>query len=92
MVDLAVAERPAELCKSQSSVLPCRATDPAHDREPAIWGTILVVQGTYSQDWLLYDTDYNWRIEKAANGALRVDRRHRVALDGSGPTPHRLRR
>jgi predicted dehydrogenase len=35
-------------------------------------GEILVVQGTYSQDWLLYDTDYNWRIEKAANGALRV--------------------
>jgi predicted dehydrogenase len=35
-------------------------------------GDILVVQGTYSQDWLLYDTDYNWRIEKAANGALRV--------------------
>jgi predicted dehydrogenase len=35
-------------------------------------GEVLVVQGTYSQDWLLYDTDYNWRIEKAANGALRV--------------------
>ena len=35
-------------------------------------GEILVVQGTYSQDWLLYDTDYNWRIEKAANGPLRV--------------------
>ena len=26
-------------------------------------GEILVVQGTYSQDWLLYDTDWNWRIE-----------------------------
>jgi predicted dehydrogenase len=35
-------------------------------------GDILVVQGTYSQDWLLYDTDYNWRIERAANGPLRV--------------------
>jgi predicted dehydrogenase len=35
-------------------------------------GEVLVVQGTYSQDWLLYDTDYNWRIEKAANGPLRV--------------------
>ena len=30
------------------------------------------VQGGYSQDGLLYDTDYNWRIERAANGALRV--------------------
>lgn len=35
-------------------------------------GEVLVVQGTYAQDWLLYDTDYNWRIEKAANGPLRV--------------------
>jgi predicted dehydrogenase len=35
-------------------------------------GEILVVQGTYSQDWLLYDTDYNWRIDRAANGPLRV--------------------
>jgi len=26
-------------------------------------GEILAVQGTYSQDWLLYDTDWNWRIE-----------------------------
>ena len=35
-------------------------------------GEVLVVQGTYSQDWLLYDTDYNWRIEREANGPLRV--------------------
>jgi predicted dehydrogenase len=26
-------------------------------------GEIWTVQGTYSQDWLLYDTDWNWRIE-----------------------------
>lgn len=35
-------------------------------------GEILVVQGTYSQDWLLYDTDWNWRVESAANGPLRA--------------------
>ncbi len=35
-------------------------------------GEILIVQGTYSQDWLLYDTDYNWRIEAKDNGPLRV--------------------
>jgi predicted dehydrogenase len=35
-------------------------------------GDILIVQGTYSQDWLLYDTDYNWRIESKFNGPLRV--------------------
>jgi predicted dehydrogenase len=35
-------------------------------------GEVLAVQGTYSQDWLLYDTDYNWRIEAEANGKLRA--------------------
>ena len=35
-------------------------------------GEVLVAQGTYSQDWLLYDTDYNWRIEAKANGPLRA--------------------
>jgi predicted dehydrogenase len=34
-------------------------------------GEILVVQGTYSQDWLLYDTDWNWRIDPEASGASR---------------------
>jgi len=31
--------------------------------EAGEFGDIYVVQGTYSQDWLLYDTDWNWRIE-----------------------------
>jgi predicted dehydrogenase len=35
-------------------------------------GEIRVVQGTYSQDWLLYDTDFNWRILRKHNGPLRV--------------------
>jgi predicted dehydrogenase len=30
-------------------------------------GDIYVVQGTYSQDWLLYDTDWNWRIEQGSS-------------------------
>jgi predicted dehydrogenase len=34
-------------------------------------GEILVVQGTYSQDWLLYDTDWNWRVDAAEGGASR---------------------
>jgi predicted dehydrogenase len=41
-------------------------------REDGDLGEILVVQGTYSQDWLLYDTDWNWRIESEANGRSRV--------------------
>ncbi|MGH9629588.1 MAG: Gfo/Idh/MocA family protein, partial [Bryobacteraceae bacterium] len=35
-------------------------------------GEILVVQGTYSQDWLLYETDFNWRVDSKANGPLRA--------------------
>ena len=35
-------------------------------------GEILIAQGTYSQDWLLYDTDWNWRIDTEENGQLRV--------------------
>ena len=35
-------------------------------------GEILVVQGTYSQDWLLYDTDFNWRVMAKENGPLRA--------------------
>lgn len=35
-------------------------------------GEILIVQGTYSQDWLLLDTDWNWRLESKENGASRT--------------------
>ena len=34
-------------------------------------GDILIVQGTYSQDWLLYDTDWNWRLDSKHNGPSR---------------------
>jgi predicted dehydrogenase len=40
-------------------------------RETGELGEIYAVQGTYSQDWLLYDTDWNWRIEAAAGGPSR---------------------
>jgi len=35
-------------------------------------GEILAVQGTYSQDWLFYETDYNWRLEAEAGGKSRA--------------------
>jgi predicted dehydrogenase len=34
-------------------------------------GGILAVQGTYFQDWLLYDTDWNWRVDSSAGGTSR---------------------
>ncbi len=41
-------------------------------RESGELGEILVVQGTYFQDWLLYDTDWNWRVDTKAGGASRA--------------------
>ena len=40
-------------------------------REAAELGEILLVQGTYSQDWLLYDSDWNWRIDSKIGGVSR---------------------
>lgn len=40
-------------------------------REAGDLGEILSLQGGYSQDWLLYDTDWNWRIDRQAGGASR---------------------
>ncbi len=35
-------------------------------------GSIHAVNGSYVQDWLLYDTDYNWRVLAEQGGALRA--------------------
>lgn len=35
-------------------------------------GAVYHVTGSYVQDWLLYDTDFNWRVLAAEGGALRA--------------------
>jgi predicted dehydrogenase len=35
-------------------------------------GEIYQVTGSYEQDWLLYDTDFNWRVVSEEGGALRA--------------------
>jgi predicted dehydrogenase len=35
-------------------------------------GDVRLVTGSYLQDWLLYDTDWNWRLERGRGGALRA--------------------
>lgn len=35
-------------------------------------GDVLSIHGTYLQDWLLYDTDFNWRLLSASSGKTRV--------------------
>lgn len=41
-------------------------------REAGALGEILVVQGTYSQDWMLYESDWNWRVDPLVSGPSRV--------------------
>jgi predicted dehydrogenase len=35
-------------------------------------GSIYLVNGSYTQDWLYYDTDYNWRVLADQGGELRA--------------------
>jgi predicted dehydrogenase len=35
-------------------------------------GRPFLVHGSYLQDWLLYDTDWSWRLDPAAGGSLRA--------------------
>jgi predicted dehydrogenase len=35
-------------------------------------GKVHAIHGAYLQDWLLHDTDWNWRLEPALGGALRA--------------------
>jgi predicted dehydrogenase len=35
-------------------------------------GNVFIIQGSYLQDWLLYETDWNWRLEPEQGGVLRV--------------------
>jgi len=35
-------------------------------------GAPRIIHGSYLQDWLLWDTDWNWRLETKAGGNLRV--------------------
>ena len=42
-------------------------------------GDVYIVQGSYLQDWLLYATDWNWRLEPGLGGEMRAvaDNSHR---------------
>ncbi len=40
--------------------------------QSGVLGEILSVSGSYHQDWMLYDSDYNWRVEPEHAGPSRV--------------------
>ena len=35
-------------------------------------GDLFIIQGSYLQDWLLFPTDWNWRLEPGQGGSLRA--------------------
>lgn len=35
-------------------------------------GNVFAIHGSYLQDWLLYETDWNWRLEPGEGGSLRA--------------------
>jgi len=35
-------------------------------------GNVHIIRGSYLQDWLFYDTDWNWRLEPELGGSLRA--------------------
>ena len=36
------------------------------------WGRTFIIRGAYIQDWMMYDTDYNWRCIPEMNGPSRT--------------------
>lgn len=38
----------------------------------ASWGKTFLIRGEYIQDWMMYDTDYNWRCVPEMNGPSRT--------------------
>lgn len=40
--------------------------------ESASWGRTFLIRGEYIQDWMMYDTDYNWRCVPQINGPSRT--------------------
>lgn len=40
--------------------------------EKGVLGEILAIRGSYLQDWLLHDTDWNWRVDESTGGPSRA--------------------
>ena len=52
-------------------------------------GDVRLVTGRYFQDWLLLESDWNWRLPAGPGRGAASRRRHRVALAGSHDLHHR---
>ena len=56
----------------QHPLLRRRTRTPRRSSRPAAIGEPRFVTGRYHQDWLLLDTDWNWRLDAARQGGLRA--------------------
>ena len=56
----------------QHPLLPAQPARARGRSPPASSGDVRFVTGHYFQDWLLLDTDWNWRLEPDQGGALRA--------------------
>ena len=64
-------DRPHPRGQLQHPVLPAQPA-PARPSPTASWVDVRLVTGRYFQDWLLLDTDWNWRLEPEDGGELRA--------------------
>ena len=63
----------ASSTRSTSTSASTRSTSTSRSSSAtAALGDVRLVTGRYFQDWLLYDTDWNWRLEPDRGGALRA--------------------
>ncbi len=71
LVDLARSERRAGAVAHNLRYYPMCQEARALVRRGAI-GEPRMVHGSYLQDWLLYPSDWNWRLEPAVSGSMRT--------------------
>ena len=64
-------ERPRQRDELQHPLLPAQPARPRAGRRRRL-GDVRLVTGRYFQDWLLLESDWNWRLQPDRGGALRA--------------------
>ena len=65
-------ERAGQRRQLQHPLLPAEPARPRGRRPSGEIGDVRLVTGRYFQDWLLLETDWNWRLQPERGGALRA--------------------
>ena len=72
LVELAAGERPGQRRRTSTSASTRSTSTPASSSPTAALGDVRLVTGRYFQDWLLLESDWNWRLQPDQGGALRA--------------------